>query len=167
MGRPRRIVSEHPGAWQIEAPGGPFTLRGRADRIERLFDGGIAILDYKTGTPPPRKDVEEGRAPQLPLEGAMVAAGAFGEEVTGTATDLTYWHISGGFHAGEARRLFRGNAAQIADVIQLAETALRGLVAAFDDVGRAYLSQPHPGAAPRFSDYAQLARVAEWAAADE
>jgi len=167
MGRPRRIVSEHPGAWQIEAPGGPFTLRGRADRIERLFDGGIAILDYKTGTPPPRKDVEEGRAPQLPLEGAMVAAGAFGEEVTGTATDLTYWHISGGFHAGEARRLFRGNAAQIADVIQLAETALRGLVAAFDDFGRAYLSQPHPGAAPRFSDYAQLARVAEWAAADE
>jgi len=32
---------------------------------------------------------------------------------------------------------------------------------------RCYLSQPHPARAPRFSDYAQLARVAEWAAAGE
>jgi ATP-dependent helicase/nuclease subunit B len=167
LGRPRLIVSEHDGTWLIESPAGPFTLRGRADRIERLFDGGIAILDYKTGAPPSKKDVEEGRAPQLPLEGAMVAAGAFGDRVIGTAKDLTYWHISGGFHAGEARRLFRGDAVQIADVIQQAETALRGLVAAFDDHGQAYLSQPHPGAAPRFSDYAQLARVSEWAAADD
>jgi len=167
LGRPRRIVSEHDGAWQIEAPAGPFLLRGRADRIERLFDGGIAILDYKTGTPPAKKDVEEGRAPQLPLEGAMVAAGAFGEAVTGTATDLTYWHISGGFHPGEARALFRGNAAQISDIIKQAEAALRDLVAAFDREESAYLSQPHPGAAPRFSDYAQIARIAEWAGADE
>jgi ATP-dependent helicase/nuclease subunit B len=167
LGRPRRIVSEHDGAWQIEAPGGPFLLRGRADRIERLFDGGIAILDYKTGTPPAKKDVEEGRAPQLPLEGAMVAAGAFGAAVTGTATDLTYWHISGGFHPGEVRALFRGNAAQIADIITQAEAALRDLVATFDREESAYLSQPHPGAAPRFSDYAQVARVAEWAAAEE
>jgi ATP-dependent helicase/nuclease subunit B len=167
LGRPRRIVSEYDGSWQFDAPEGPFQLRGRADRIERLFDGGIAILDYKTGAPPSKRDVEEGRAPQLPLEGAMVAAGAFGAAVTGTATDLTYWHISGGFHAGEAKPLFRGNAAQIADIIRQAEAALRDLVAAFDNPARAYLSQPHPGSAPRFSDYARLARVAEWAGAED
>jgi ATP-dependent helicase/nuclease subunit B len=49
----------------------------------------------------------------------------------------------------------------------MAEESLAGLVADFDRPERAYLSQPSPGAAPRFSDYAQLARVAEWAAADD
>jgi len=167
LGRPRLICSERDGLWQIEAPAGPFTLTGRADRIERLFDGFIAILDYKTGTPPSKKDVEDGRAPQLPLEGAMVAAGAFGPDIGGTATDLTYWHISGGYHPGEARPLFRGKPAQVADLIAQAEAGLRALVAAFDRPDHPYVSQPHPGAAPRFSDYTVLARVAEWANADD
>jgi ATP-dependent helicase/nuclease subunit B len=167
LGRPRLIHSEHDGAWQIAAPAGPFTLRGRADRIERLFDGGIAILDYKTGSPPTKREVEEGRAPQLPLEAAMVAAGAFGADVVGQVTDLTYWHISGGYKPGEARPLFRGKPEQLTALIEQAAAALHGLVAAFDRESHAYVSQPHPGAAPRFSDYARLARVAEWAAADE
>ncbi len=167
LGRPRLIRSEKDGLWQFDAPAGPFTLTGRADRIERLFDGGIAILDYKTGTPPSKKDVEDGRAPQLPLEGAMVAAGAFGPDISGAATDLTYWHISGGYHPGEARPLFRGKPAQIADIIAQAAAALRALVAAFDRPEQPYVSQPHPGAAPRFSDYTRLARVSEWASADD
>ena len=41
--------------------------------------------------------------------------------------------------------------------------ALRDLVAAFDDPATPYLSCPRPEAAPRYSDYAQLARVKEWA----
>ena len=41
-------------------------------------DGRLAILDYKTGTPPTQRDVDAGLAPQLPLEAAMAAAGAFG-----------------------------------------------------------------------------------------
>ena len=44
---------------------------------------------------------------------------------------------------------------------------LGGLIDAYDQPDRCYLSQPHPARAPRFSDYAQLARVAEWAAAGE
>ena len=52
------------------------------------------------------------------------------------------------------------------DLVELA-AALATLIDAFDDPARAYLSQPHPGRAPRFPDYAQLARVAEWAAAGE
>jgi len=41
------------------------------------------------------------------------------------------------------------------------------LIDAYDAPDRCYLSQPQPGFAPRFSDYAQLARVAEWAAAGD
>jgi ATP-dependent helicase/nuclease subunit B len=161
------IKTETDGAWQFAAPAGGFTLVGRADRIERTIDGGIAILDYKTGTPPTQKAVDDGLAPQLPLEAAMVAAGAFGEALTGRAVDLTYWHISGGYVPGRAVALFRGNAPLVEAASSRAADSLRALVAAFDDPARAYLSQPHPGSAPRFTDFAHLARVAEWAAIDE
>ena len=54
------IRSEQEGKWRFAAPAGDFTLTGRADRIERMVDGGIAILDYKTGAPPSQKAVEMG-----------------------------------------------------------------------------------------------------------
>jgi ATP-dependent helicase/nuclease subunit B len=162
-----RIATEVEGNWVFDAPAGPFTLRGRADRIERRHDASIAILDYKTGTPPTSADVRDGRAPQLPLEAEMVAQGAFGADLVGHVAELTYWHISGGREAGRAAPLFRSSEADTQAAIEAARDGLRALVAEFDDPGRAYLSQPSPGAAPRFSDYAQLARVAEWAAAEE
>jgi ATP-dependent helicase/nuclease subunit B len=161
------IRTEVKGDWVFDAPAGPFTLRGRADRIERRHDASIAILDYKTGTPPTSADVRDGKSPQLPLEAQMVAQGAFGADLVGHVTELTYWHISGGHDAGRAAPLFRSGEAETQAAIERAAAGLQALVAEFDDAGRAYLSRPSPGAAPRFSDYAQLARVAEWAAADE
>ncbi len=166
-GRPLALCPEKPGAWIFEAPAGPFTLHGRADRLERRPDGSIAILDYKTGQAPNSRQVEEGRAPQLPLEAAMAEAGAFGPELTGPVAELVYWQISGGFEPGVNLPLFRSKADKIAEVSATARESLQALVASFDDAARAYLSQPSPGAAPRFSDYARLARVSEWAAAEE
>ncbi len=166
-GPPQAIRPEVPGSWMFPAPAGPFTLQGRADRIERRADGRVAILDYKTGTPPSAKSVEDGRSPQLPLEAAMVAAGAFGRECTGEVAELVYWHITGGHEPGRVVCLFKGEQAKIEAVVAQAESALQRLVAAFDQPSRAYLSQPSPGAAPRFSDYARLARVAEWASAED
>ncbi len=68
---------------------------------------------------------------------------------------------------GELRTLFKGKPDAMAAAIAEAGEALCGLIDAFDEPDRCYLSQPHPGSAPRFSDYAQLARVAEWAAAGD
>ncbi|HEY2133475.1 MAG TPA: double-strand break repair protein AddB [Acetobacteraceae bacterium] len=158
---PSAIATEQDGEWTLDVPGG-FTLRGRADRIERRPDGTLAILDYKTGTPPSNAQVQAGFAPQLPLEAAMAAAGAFGPALCGGAAELTYWHLTGGYQPGETRMLFKGDADAIAEAVAVADSKLRALIAAFDDPARAYLSQPHPGRAPRFSDYGQLARVAEW-----
>ena len=42
---------------------------------------------------------------------------------------------------------------------------LRARIEAFDDPAVCYLSHPIPALAPRFSDYSQLARVAEWSVA--
>ena len=46
------------GELSIEAGDRVFRLVGRADRIERLADGGYAILDFKTGTPPTSPQVQ-------------------------------------------------------------------------------------------------------------
>jgi ATP-dependent helicase/nuclease subunit B len=161
------LIPEASGTLELERPGGLFRLVGRADRIERRREGGLAILDYKTGTPPSQKEVDAGLAPQLLLEAAMAQAGAFGAAISGTAEELTYWHLTGGFHAGDLRTLFKADAAAIAAAVVATRDALCSLIDAYDAPERCYLSQPQPGFAPRFSDYAQLARVAEWAAAED
>jgi ATP-dependent helicase/nuclease subunit B len=164
---PVAIVAEAAGMVELARPGGGFRLTGRADRIERRGDGALAILDYKPGMPPSQKDVDAGLAPQLLLEAAMAEDGAFGAAIAGTAAELTYWHLTGGFQPGELRTLFKADAAAIAAAVAEAREKLCGLIDAYDTADRCYLSQPQPGSAPRFSDYAQLARVAEWAAAGD
>ena len=155
------IAAEVRGHWRL-GTGAGFLLVGRADRIERRADGLLAILDYKTGTPPGPGEVENGVHPQLPLEAAMAEVGGFGAALSGSVAELTYWHLTGGFEAGKVRPVLAGKPFRLAATIATAHDRLEELVAAFDDPTRPYLSQPHPGRVPRFSDYAQLARVAEW-----
>jgi ATP-dependent helicase/nuclease subunit B len=164
--RPVALRAEVRGEYVLTAPAGPFLLTGRADRIERRADGTLAILDYKTGQPPGQADIDRGLAPQLPLEAVMAAAAGFGPELAGEAAELTYWHLSGGFSPGDVMQVSKGDAAAIAALVATARDKLAELVAAYDDPARTYLSQPHPGFAPRFSDYAQLARVGEWGATE-
>ncbi|MCC6719244.1 MAG: double-strand break repair protein AddB [Acetobacteraceae bacterium] len=159
------LVTEVTGHWHLAVPGS-FHLTGRADRIERRTDGMLAILDYKTGAPPSHADVQAGFAAQLLLEAAMAQDGAFAD-MTGEAGELAYWHLTGGFEPGHVRPLFKGDPTAIADAVADARARLRDLVIAFDDPAQPYLSQPHAGRVPRFSDYGQLARVAEWDVAGE
>jgi ATP-dependent helicase/nuclease subunit B len=164
---PVTIATEVKGEVERRRPGGAFRLVGRADRIERRSDGGLAILDYKTGTPPSQSEVDAGLAPQLLLEAAMAADGGFGPDVAGAAVELVYWHLTGGYVAGEGRSLFKGKPDAIAQAIVTSTAKLDDLIDVFDRPDRSYLAHPHPDWAPRFSDYAQLARVAEWSAAGE
>jgi ATP-dependent helicase/nuclease subunit B len=164
---PVSILAEANGACELARPGGAFLLAGRADRIEQRKDGGLSILDYKTGTLPSYREVDAGLAPQLLLEAAMLGAGAFGGAMAGPVEELVYWRLTGGYQAGEGRNLFGSDPAKIAAAVSAAWQALCGLIDAFDAPDRCYLSQPQPDHAPRFSEYAQLARVAEWAAAGE
>jgi ATP-dependent helicase/nuclease subunit B len=162
---PIAIASEVGGTWDLDVPHG-FQLTGRADRIERHDDGRLVILDYKTGVVPQDSTVAAGLAPQLPLEAAMAAHSAF-PGFTGATKGLIYWHLTGGFEPGEAHALFRGELAKLLPVIEQAEIKFRALVACFDNPDQPYLSHPHPALAPRFSDYAQLARVAEWVGVED
>ena len=165
---PDAIAAEVKGRWELEdLPGGPFLLEGRADRIERRRDGTLAILDYKTGKSPAQKEIELGYAPQLLIEAMMAEAGAFEHVAPGSVSELTYWELSGGFEAGKACPAVNTRKQDIAGAVRFHRDFLQELIARYDDEQVPYLSQPHPDAAPRFSDYAQLARVAEWEAAGE
>ncbi|HJZ15750.1 MAG TPA: double-strand break repair protein AddB, partial [Stellaceae bacterium] len=70
-------LSECEGSWTLPARGGPFTITAKADRIDRLDDGGFLLVDYKTGSIPQAKQVQTGFALQLPLEGAILRGGGF------------------------------------------------------------------------------------------
>ena len=164
-----RSLTEASGTLELARPGGLFRLTGRADRIERRRDGGLAILDYKTGTPPSQKEVDAGLAPQLLLEAAMAEAGAFGagRQRHGGGADLLApdRRLPAGRSCGRcSRRRCRRRSPRRS---QRRARRCVALIDAYDAPDRCYLSQPQPGFAPRFSDYAQLARVAEWAAAGD
>ncbi len=68
-------------------------IKGRADRIDRLPDGTLAVVDYKTGSPPRAKMVEEGFALQLGLIGLIAAEGGIAG-LSGTPTRFEYWSLS-------------------------------------------------------------------------
>lgn len=139
----------------------PFVLRARADRIDRLKDGGYEIIDYKTGAVPPKKDVNAGLSPQLPLEAAMIREGAFTGIPPGEIAALTYWKLSGGDPAGKIS--VAGD-----DPETLAGQALAGLTALldyYDDPETVYPARPDADIAPRHSDFDHLERVQEWSAA--
>lgn len=160
---PLRIGSEVEGKWMRDG----FELIGRADRIEVRRDGALSFLDYKTGTLPAKGAADEGDAPQLPLEAAMAEFGAFGPDYIGLAAELTYWHLSGAYVAGGARPILEDKPDELSGLIAHVSDRLDELVRDYRDPARPYLSQPHPGRVPRFSDYAQLARVAEWGGGSE
>ena len=162
---PAAVATETKGEWAIADR--DFILSGVADRIERLLDGRLAILDYKTGTVPSQKSITNGFDSQLVLEAAMAEGGAFGPEFTGVAADLAYWRLTGGQPAGEITHIYKGKAEIIQQEVADAYGRLDDLILRYDDPAQPYLSEPHPETKPRFSDYAQLARVAEWSVPED
>jgi len=165
-GRPAAIAAEVAGIWQLSGPARPFHLKGRADRIERRADGMLALIDYKTGSVPTAKQVNAGFSPQLPLLAAMAQAGCF-DGLAGAAGELAYWRLTGGRQAGELQPLFDDDPARISAAAEDARAGLRALIERYADDAQPYVSLPWPSLAPGRSDYALLARVAEWSGAQE
>jgi len=152
------ILVEQRGRLELAAPGGPFVLIAKADRLERGRVGGVTLIDYKTGQLPRPAEVAAGLAPQLPLEGAMLLAGGFAALGPQPLAGLEHWRVTGARPAGEVKSL-AGDAAALAAE---AAAGLARLVAAFDDPNTPYHARPRPDALPSFYDYADLPRVEEW-----
>ncbi|MGH6945694.1 MAG: double-strand break repair protein AddB, partial [Kiloniellales bacterium] len=149
-----QVIAEARGTLTFGSNGGDFTVTAKADRIERLRDGTLAILDYKTGTLPKTFDIEVGRAAQLPLEAAIAEAGGFAGVEAAEVSSLLHWRLTGGDPPGEEKALPAVPEAEP----QVALAGLKRLVSRFDSDATPYRPAPYL----RFDPYAQLARVKEW-----
>ena len=159
--------TEVQGSLTFDAPAGPFTLTGKADRIDRTLGGGLVVIDYKTGGVPTKEDVTLGFSPQLLLEAAIGAAGGFPGVAAEPAAELAYWRLTGGNPAGEIETRGGGDPDEVRRLVAEAVEGLRSLVARFDDPATPYLATPRPERAPRYSDYGHLARLKEWSLATD
>ena len=134
------------------------TLYGKVDRIDRLADGRLAIVDYKTGQAPRPKAVAEGFALQLGLL-SLIARDGF-KEVRGEAGLHEYWSLA----KKNGRIGYRwspdgeGGPDEFVEraYAQFAEAAQKWLLG--DEPFQAKLN---PAYAP-YEDYDQLMRLEEW-----
>ena len=165
-----RVCAEVSGRWVFRVGGETFTLRARADRIELRPDGGACIVDFKTGAPPPGREIFSGFSPQLTLEAAMLMQGAFdGLPRARTTPDLLYVHASGGRKAFAPLPVKppKGDPRTVEALVAEHAAALEGLVGRFMRGEAAYTARPHPRYARTYGAYDHLARVLEWSLAGE
>jgi ATP-dependent helicase/nuclease subunit B len=142
-----------------------FTLRTRADRIERLAGGRYVILDYKTGQVPSEKQVRIGVSPQLTLEAAILRRGGFPDiPAEASIADLVYVSVRGGDPAGDDVPIdFKeGDADFHAD---RAFEKLKAIAERFEDEQQPYLPLVLSMWKNRYGTYDHLARVKEWSVA--
>lgn len=161
--RSEGIVSRHAeieGKWHL--PIG-FTLTGRADRIDIRHDGTADLIDFKTGSLPSAADMQNLLAPQLPLEAAMLEAGAFRGLPAARTQGLTFIKIGLGPSAFVPTR-YRVETS-IMDAASEVAHRLNRLVAALlldDSVPMTSQILPHERRRYR-GEYDHLARFDEWA----
>lgn len=135
------------------------TLHGKADRIDRLPGGGLAIVDYKTGKAPSQTAVMEGFALQLGLLGLIAEAGGF-PGISDQPRSHEYWSLS----------KYRGEFGHCSkpDKKMGAEDFLDHARRNFLDAARkwltgdeAFTAKLNPAYAP-YRDFDQLMRLEEW-----
>jgi ATP-dependent helicase/nuclease subunit B len=135
-------------------------LIGRADRLDWIGGPGgeLAILDFKTGKPPAKNQVEAGFALQLGLLGMIAEAGGFAGAAQAPGV-LEYWSL-----AKHDRKDQRGFVDPLGPAAIILEEARRH----FTEAAARWLTGDEPFTAklqPRFAkygDYDQLMRLEEW-----
>ncbi len=167
------IAERHVEGKGALAIAGGFELSARADRLDRLVDDSLAILDYKTGAPPSMKMVRT-LSPQLPLEALIARAGGFEGLPAAAPSQLIYYRLSGRGAGGEHHDrsevpATRGKpGVSLAEIMAVTEQRLAALVAAFARPDAQYISRRIPERGRTFvGDYDHLARVAEWTTTEE
>ena len=135
------------------------TLYGKADRIDRLTDGGLAIVDYKTGKAPAQKAVDAGFALQLGLLGLIARTGGF-EGVAGTPALHEYWSLAKG-KDGFGKVSAPDKKIGADEFLERAERQFIAAAAKYLTGNKAFTAKLDPAFAP-YEDYDQLMRLEEW-----
>ncbi|MGB3807413.1 MAG: PD-(D/E)XK nuclease family protein [Erythrobacter sp.] len=159
------VATEASGAMVVEG----VRVRGRADRIDRLPDGKLAIVDYKTGGPPTAAQVEAGYALQLGLLGLIARDGEFqdGEMMlSGDAEAFEYWSLAkkeGEFgHVDIPMKVGRKQTGLLPEqFLPEHEAYLAEAIQSYLLGSKPFRARENPDY-PGFSDYDQLMRLEEW-----
>ena len=155
----RPLAAEIWGAIEIAG----VKLGGKADRIDRMADGGLAIVDYKTGAPPSGKAVRDGYSLQLGLLGLIADRGGFAG-LEGAAACFEYWSLardrSGAL--GYVKSPVGGRSGLDADdFTAMAERNFVWAAGQWLTSDEPFTAKLHPEYAP-YGDYDQLMRLDEW-----
>jgi ATP-dependent helicase/nuclease subunit B len=147
-------------------------IYGRADRFDRLPDGTIAVVDYKTGKPPSAAEVAKGYRLQLGALGLMVEAGGV-EAVAGSVTGFEYWSLSkkqGSDNFGYVDTPLLGGKKRSGippdEFLPLTLGFLHEAVGGWVLGDKPFTARMAPDF-PGYTDYDQLMRLDEWQAREE
>ncbi len=156
------LVSECKG--QIDLDG--IKLKGVADRIDGIGTTGLAIVDYKTGKPPSKKQVAAGLALQLGLIALIAERGGF-DGARGTGQAFEYWSLG---RAKDRTFGYRNSPTQGKDGLDPTEFVTNTLHA-FSTAAAKWLTGDEPFTAKLHPDYAyaeydHLMRLEEWLGRD-
>jgi ATP-dependent helicase/nuclease subunit B len=83
-----KIEAEQEYSYEVEDY--PIKLTAKIDRLEFLRDGSVNIIDYKTGDPPSKNDIENGKELQLPFTTFIIKQNAK------ILNKIDVWSVKGG-----------------------------------------------------------------------
>jgi ATP-dependent helicase/nuclease subunit B len=164
--RENRAAGRTPKAAEVDgqASVAGVTLKGRADRIDVLADGSLAIVDYKTGKPPSKTAVAEGFALQLGLLGLIARSGGF-PTIVGQPAAHEYWSLAKN-NRGEFGFVDRPDKGDPEGFLEHAERQFAAAAADWLTGEREFTAKLNPAYAP-YGDYDQLMRLEEWYGREE
>jgi double-strand break repair protein AddB len=134
-------------------PGQDFLLTGKPDRIDRLADGRLLLIDYKTGDPPsPREQAHFDK--QLWLLAAMAETGAFAELGPQEVARIVFVGLKAELKLAEPR-------VNPGDVTQV-WSEFGQLIASYARPTQGYTARRAMQTDRTPSDYDHLSRLGEW-----
>ena len=155
------VLWEKTGATEIKG----VTIHGRADRIDRLADGTLAVVDYKTGKPPSGKMVQEGYALQLGLVALIAERGGFAG-LGGKVHGFEYWSLQKksdtfGYWEEPVPGGRKTTGLPREEFVAKTEGFLIDAIDKWIHGTEPFTARPNPDL-PGYTDYDQLMRLEEW-----
>jgi ATP-dependent helicase/nuclease subunit B len=142
----------------VALPGLDFTLIGKPDRIDRLEDGRLLLIDYKTGEPPsPKQQLHFDK--QLLLLAAMAEEGAF----KGLDAEEVARVVYVGLKAQLKTQEIPLTPGQVAEVW----AEFTRLIAAYARPSQGYTARRALESVREDTDYDHLSRFGEWDLTDD
>jgi len=149
-------------------------VHGKADRIDTMPDGALAIVDYKTGAPPSKKQTAAGYRLQLGVLGLIARDGRFTPEggdklakpIKGEARAFEYWSLrKKGDEFGEISKPMklssRESGVEPDEFLPLHEAKLTEAITRYIKGTEPFTAKENPNY-PGYFEYDQLMRLEEW-----